>query len=166
MPGLLQSMLVGACLGITPALQRIPTAVVWGYFAYMALDSLPGSQFWDRLLLLLTDPKRRFRCGFASTCLFLRHAKTCLPSLQFQPPPRARFRDGRLLLRLLTGPKQAPLRTCPFNEHTKNSSCVAFGAARGASSGTGWCCSCWRNPKRRFMCLLDLPISQCNVAST
>ena len=30
-----------------------------GYFAYMALESLPGSQLWDRTLLLLTDPKRR-----------------------------------------------------------------------------------------------------------
>lgn len=25
----------------------------------MALESLPGSQFWDRLLLLVTDPRKR-----------------------------------------------------------------------------------------------------------
>ncbi len=25
----------------------------------MSLESLPGSQFWDRLLLLLTDPRKR-----------------------------------------------------------------------------------------------------------
>ena len=30
-----------------------------GYFAYMAFASLPGSQFWDRLLLLATEPKQR-----------------------------------------------------------------------------------------------------------
>lgn len=30
-----------------------------GYFAFMAVESLPGSQFWDRTLLLATDPARR-----------------------------------------------------------------------------------------------------------
>ena len=63
MTGLLQSLLVGACLGITPAIKWIPTAVLWGYFAYMALESLPGSQFWDRILLVFTDPRIRARCG-------------------------------------------------------------------------------------------------------
>lgn len=38
---------------------QVPTSVIWGYFAFMALDSLPGSQFWERLLLLFTDPSRR-----------------------------------------------------------------------------------------------------------
>ena len=63
MTGLLQSLLVAACLGITPAIKWIPTAVLWGYFAYMALESLPGSQFWDRILLVFTDPRIRARCG-------------------------------------------------------------------------------------------------------
>ncbi len=45
--------------GITPGLKLIPSAVLWGYFAYMAADSLPGSQFWDRLLLVFTDPRKR-----------------------------------------------------------------------------------------------------------
>jgi hypothetical protein len=27
----------------------------------MAIESLPGSQLWDRTLLLLTDPRRRSR---------------------------------------------------------------------------------------------------------
>ncbi|KAG7667620.1 hypothetical protein Ndes2437B_g07632 [Nannochloris sp. 'desiccata'] len=58
--GLLQSLLVGACLAIMPAIRCIPTAVLWGYFAFMAAESLPGSQLWDRTLLLLTDPKRRY----------------------------------------------------------------------------------------------------------
>jgi hypothetical protein len=56
---LLQSLLLAVCLGITPALQRTPTAVLWGYFVFMAVESLAGSQLWERLLLLLTDPKRR-----------------------------------------------------------------------------------------------------------
>jgi hypothetical protein len=56
---LLQSLFVAVCIGITYAIRQIPTAVVWGYFAYMAIESLPGSQFWDRLLLLFTDPDNR-----------------------------------------------------------------------------------------------------------
>lgn len=63
MTALLQSLMVGACLGITPAIKCIPTSVLWGYFAYMAIESLPGSQFWSRLLLLFTDPRIRKRCA-------------------------------------------------------------------------------------------------------
>ncbi len=48
------------CAGITPGIKLIPSAVLWGYFAYMAADSLPGSQFWDRILLLFTDPRKRY----------------------------------------------------------------------------------------------------------
>eukprot|EP01024_Parvocaulis_polyphysoides_P025948 TRINITY_DN2361_c0_g1_i1.p1 TRINITY_DN2361_c0_g1~~TRINITY_DN2361_c0_g1_i1.p1 ORF type:complete len:435 (+),score=39.64 TRINITY_DN2361_c0_g1_i1:71-1375(+) len=59
--GLIQSLLVAACLGLTPAIKWIPQSVLWGYFAYMAIESLPGSQFWDRLLLILTDRKKRFQ---------------------------------------------------------------------------------------------------------
>jgi hypothetical protein len=56
---MLQSLLVAACLGITPAIQQIPTGVLWGYFVFMAVESLAGSQLWERLLLLATDPKKR-----------------------------------------------------------------------------------------------------------
>lgn len=56
---LLQSIAVGACLGAIPAIRFLPTAVLWGYFAFMAVESLPGSQLWDRTLLLLTDPSKR-----------------------------------------------------------------------------------------------------------
>ena len=52
-----------AVAGISPGLKLIPSAVLWGYFAYMAADSLPGSQFWDRLLLLGTDPRKRYACA-------------------------------------------------------------------------------------------------------
>lgn len=55
---LLQALAVGACLGATPAIQQIPEAVLWGFFAYMALESLPGNQFWERLSLLVTDPAK------------------------------------------------------------------------------------------------------------
>ncbi|KAH7512486.1 hypothetical protein FEM48_Zijuj12G0095800 [Ziziphus jujuba var. spinosa] len=58
---LLQSLLVGASLLALPVLYKIPTSVLWGYFAYMAIDSLPGNQFWERLLLLFTAPGRRYK---------------------------------------------------------------------------------------------------------
>ncbi|GAB4823306.1 hypothetical protein N2152v2_010352 [Parachlorella kessleri] len=58
--GLLQSLGVAACLGATPAIKLIPTSVLWGYFAFMAIESLGGMQFWERLLLLGTDPSRRY----------------------------------------------------------------------------------------------------------
>ncbi|KAL3682091.1 hypothetical protein R1sor_000113 [Riccia sorocarpa] len=58
---LLQSVLVGACAAAMPVIQKIPTAVLWGYFAYMAVESLPGNQLWQRITLLLTSPSRRYR---------------------------------------------------------------------------------------------------------
>ncbi|CAL5443159.1 unnamed protein product [Camellia sinensis] len=58
---LLQSLLVGASLLAVPAIKMIPTSVLWRYFAYMALDSLPGNQFWERILLLFITPKRQYK---------------------------------------------------------------------------------------------------------
>ncbi|KAI5075445.1 hypothetical protein GOP47_0009521 [Adiantum capillus-veneris] len=58
---LLQSLMVGACVGAMPGLKLIPTSVLWGYFAVMAIESLPGNQFWERLLLLFTAPSRRYK---------------------------------------------------------------------------------------------------------
>jgi hypothetical protein len=58
---LLQSVLVGGCLAAMPVLRRIPTAVLWGYFAFMALEGLPGNQFWERICLLATSPNRRYK---------------------------------------------------------------------------------------------------------
>ena len=58
---LLQSLLVAASVFAIPAIKKIPTSVLWGYFAYMAIDSLPGNQFWERILLLLITPGRRYK---------------------------------------------------------------------------------------------------------
>ncbi|ONK66531.1 uncharacterized protein A4U43_C06F9160 [Asparagus officinalis] len=58
---LFQSLLVGACLGAMPVIKKIPTSVLWGYFAYMACDSLPGNQFWERMLLLFITPGRWYK---------------------------------------------------------------------------------------------------------
>ena len=69
--GLLQSLLVAVCLGLTMVLRLIPSAVLWGYFAFMALESLNGSQFWERLLYLVTDPAKRYRLALQYPHIFL-----------------------------------------------------------------------------------------------
>ncbi|XP_014500287.1 probable boron transporter 7 [Vigna radiata var. radiata] len=58
---LLQSVLVGLSILAMPVIREIPTSVLWGYFAYMAIDSLPGNQFWERILLLFITPGRRHK---------------------------------------------------------------------------------------------------------
>ncbi|KAL6223367.1 hypothetical protein ACLB2K_006754 [Fragaria x ananassa] len=58
---ILQAVLVGACVAAMPILKKIPTSVLWGYFAFMAIESLPGNQFWERILLLFTAPSRRYK---------------------------------------------------------------------------------------------------------
>ncbi|XP_002514365.3 probable boron transporter 7 [Ricinus communis] len=61
MSNLLQSLLVGLSTFALPFIKKIPTSVLWGYFAYMAIDSLPGNQFWERILLLFIPPNRRYK---------------------------------------------------------------------------------------------------------
>ncbi|CAL9114886.1 unnamed protein product [Musa textilis] len=58
---LLQAMMVAGCVAAMPFLKKIPTSVLWGYFAFMAIESLPGNQFWERILLLFTAPSRRYK---------------------------------------------------------------------------------------------------------
>ncbi|XP_010454873.1 PREDICTED: probable boron transporter 6 isoform X1 [Camelina sativa] len=58
---LLQSVLVGLTLLAVPVIKMIPSSILWGYFAYMAIDSLPGNQFWERLLLLFIPPSQLFK---------------------------------------------------------------------------------------------------------
>ncbi|GFY99326.1 HCO3- transporter family [Actinidia rufa] len=57
----LQSLLVGASVIAMPAIKKIPTLVPWGYFAYVGVESLPGNQFWGRILLLFITPWRRYK---------------------------------------------------------------------------------------------------------
>jgi boron transporter len=56
----MQALLIGGCVTATHVVRRIPKSVLWGYFAHMSLESLPGSEFWERALLLLTDRHKRF----------------------------------------------------------------------------------------------------------
>ena len=62
---LLQALMVGVCVAAMPLLKKIPTSVLWGYFAFMAIESLPGNQFWERILLLFTAPSRRYKYVYA-----------------------------------------------------------------------------------------------------
>ena len=58
---LLQATMVGGCVAAMPLIKKIPTSVLWGYFAFMAIESLPGNQFWERMLLLFTALSRRYK---------------------------------------------------------------------------------------------------------
>ncbi|MED6217027.1 putative boron transporter 2 [Stylosanthes scabra] len=58
---LLQSLMVGGCIAAMPVLKMIPTSVLWGYFAFMAIENLPGNQFWERVLLIFTAPSKRYK---------------------------------------------------------------------------------------------------------
>lgn len=58
---LLQALMVGGCVAAMPLLKKIPTSVLWGYFAFMAIESFPGNQFWERILFLFTAPSRRYK---------------------------------------------------------------------------------------------------------
>lgn len=42
---LLQSAAVGGCVTPMPVLKIIPTSVLWGYLAFMAIESIPGNRF-------------------------------------------------------------------------------------------------------------------------
>ncbi|CAI0414960.1 unnamed protein product [Linum tenue] len=84
---LLQSILVGISMCAIPLIKMMPTSVLWGYFAYMAIDSLPGNQFWERMLMLFVAPSRRhkilegFHASFVESVPFKAIAKFTL--LQF-----------------------------------------------------------------------------------
>ncbi|KAJ4973351.1 hypothetical protein NE237_006525 [Protea cynaroides] len=73
---LLQALMVGGCVAAMPLIKKIPTSVLWGYFAFMAIESLPGNQFWERILLLFTAPSRR--------CKLLEYHATFVETVPFK----------------------------------------------------------------------------------
>ncbi|RHN72989.1 putative bicarbonate transporter [Medicago truncatula] len=58
---LLQSLMVGGCVAAMSVLKMIPTSVLWGYFAFMAIENLPGNQFWERILFIFTATSKRYK---------------------------------------------------------------------------------------------------------
>jgi boron transporter len=67
---LLQALMVAVCVAAMPVLKKIPTSVLWGYFAFMAIESLPGNQFWERILYLFTAPSRRYKYVYVHNQFF------------------------------------------------------------------------------------------------
>ncbi|KAH1208980.1 putative boron transporter 2 [Glycine max] len=53
--------MVGGCVAAMPFLKIIPTSVLWGYFALMAIENLPGNQFREWILLIFIAPSRRYK---------------------------------------------------------------------------------------------------------
>jgi hypothetical protein len=51
-------LLVGISLTFLSALKKIPMAVLLGVFLFMGLASMPGLQFWNRILLLFKQPSK------------------------------------------------------------------------------------------------------------
>jgi len=69
---LIQASLCLVLFGVAElVLKHIPTALVWAFFAHMALEFLPGSQLWDRLQIIVSEPKRRIQWLQGRHCLYL-----------------------------------------------------------------------------------------------
>jgi len=56
---LVQALLCGACAMCTPMIKQLPTSVLWGYFAFMALESVPDMQLSNRIMLLFVETSAR-----------------------------------------------------------------------------------------------------------
>ena len=73
---LIQAALCLVLFGVADLLLKyIPTALVWAFFAFMALESLPGNQLWDRLQIIVSEPKRRIQWLQGPHCLYLETVK-------------------------------------------------------------------------------------------
>lgn len=58
---LLQAVMMGVCIAAMPLIKWVPVSVLWGYFFYIAFETVQGNQFCERLLLILTAPSRRYK---------------------------------------------------------------------------------------------------------
>ena len=54
--GLIQSLLCAVSIFLVPAIKEMPTGVLWGYFAFMAYESLAGNELFIRSTFIFTDP--------------------------------------------------------------------------------------------------------------
>ncbi|XP_039007146.1 probable boron transporter 2 [Hibiscus syriacus] len=52
---LLQATMVAGCVAAMPLIKKIPTLVLWGYFAFMAIESLPGNQVLEEYHATLVE---------------------------------------------------------------------------------------------------------------
>jgi hypothetical protein len=51
------------CMWACSPRQTAPRRAQWGYFAFMAIESLGGSQLWERLLFVCTNAAQRAKCA-------------------------------------------------------------------------------------------------------
>lgn len=72
------------------AVNSRPRGAQWGYFAFMAIESLGGSQLWERLLYVLTDAPRRARSAPPRAPPPVTHHAEPLRCLSERPPPSTR----------------------------------------------------------------------------
>ncbi len=57
---LMQAVMVMLCMLVgSEFLNNVPTSIIWAFFAFMSLESLPGNQFFDRVQIIMSDKKRR-----------------------------------------------------------------------------------------------------------
>ena len=57
---LFQSLMVLLCMLVGyEFLNNVPTSIIWAFFSFMSLESLPGNQLFDRVQIILSDKKRR-----------------------------------------------------------------------------------------------------------
>ena len=56
---LIQAIMVGGCAMAAPVIEQIPSSVLWGYFAFMSLESIPDFQLSNRIVVLFTETSGR-----------------------------------------------------------------------------------------------------------
>jgi len=56
--GFVTHILIGLSILMRDALKLIPLSVLYGFFLFLGLCTLDGNAFWDRILLLFTQPEK------------------------------------------------------------------------------------------------------------
>ena len=73
---LLQAVLVLICMLFgSEFLNNVPTSIIWAFFAFMSLESLPGNQLFDRIQIIISDKKRRKQFLNSHHALYLESVK-------------------------------------------------------------------------------------------
>jgi hypothetical protein len=71
-----QALLCLVLFGVAPfILKFIPTSIIWSFFAFMSLESLPGNQLFDRIQIIMSGKKRRYQYLESHHALYLETVK-------------------------------------------------------------------------------------------
>jgi len=74
-PALCEGPIDDVRVGVSVMLNTAPCRAQWGYFAFMAIESLGGSQLWERLLFVCTNAAQRARCAPAHSFFAFKHTR-------------------------------------------------------------------------------------------